>query len=387
MIVPLGTDRRLHRPTLVTYWLIGLNILIFVVGAIYGSPRVNPDGLQRIFTAFWLDPDHPRAWQFITYQFLHGGILHLLGNMLFLYVFGPNVEDRLGRWAFLAFYLVGGAVAGGAHFLFESDPVVGASGAIAAVTGAYLVLFPNTNIRVFVFFFIIGVFHFRAWWLIAFAIVKDLVFAGWGTDHSVARLAHLGGYVFGAVVCFALLATGLLARESYDLFSMGRQAHRRRVFRELASSGKTAWVHEAGPRAKVMKSSRNEPVKDDPLAAARSEVARLVSEGDLDRAAAEWERLMELHGEVCLPRQAHLDVANHLVATARRQSAAVAYEIFLKRFSGDRQAQEVRLMLAVLSARYLNDPVRARQLIDEARRAGLRDDQQELAGSLEQEIA
>lgn len=385
MILPLGTDRPLKRPTVVTYWLIGLNVMIYVLGSIYGSPRISPEGFQHIFQTLWLDPQRLAPWQFISYQFLHGGLLHLLANMLFLFVFGPNVEDRLGRWAFLGFYLVGGVVAGVSHYLFEVSPVVGASGAIAAVTGAYLVLFPKTQIRIFLFFFFIGVFSIQAWWLIAFAIIKDLVFQGWGADEGVARLAHLGGYAFGAGASFILLWTGVLAREPYDLFSMGRQAHRRRVFRELATSGKTAWAHEVSAKAKVRTAGRVK-AEENELAEKRAEICRMVAEDRLDDAGAAWEQLMDARGEVALPRQTHLDLANHLFASGKRQSAAVAYEIFLKRHASDRQAPRVRLMLALISARYLNDPVHAKALLSDVRRQGVPEDCRDLAAELTQEL-
>lgn len=385
MILPLGTDRPLRRPTVVTYWLIGLNVLVYVVGSIYGSPRVSPQGFEYLFHMFWLDPERLRSWQFISYQFLHGGILHLLGNMLFLFVFGPNVEDRLGRLGFLGFYLFGGVVAGVSHYLFEASPVVGASGSIAAVTGAYLVLFPKTQIRIFLFFVFIGVFSIQAWWLIAFAIIKDLVFQGWGADEGVARLAHLGGYAFGALTCLILLWTGALSREPYDLFSIGRQAHRRRVFRELASSGKTAWANEVSAKAKV-RSAGKASADEAELAEKRAEICRMVSEEDLDGAGAAWEKLVEAKGEVALPRQPHLDVANHLFATGKRQSAAVAYEIFLKRHPSDRQSPRVRLMLALISARYLNDPVHAKALLAEVQRQGVPEDCRDLATELTQEL-
>jgi len=402
VILPLGTDRPLKRPTVVTYWLIGVNIALYIAGTIYGSPRVDPAGFARLFNSLMLDPATPAVWQFVTYQFLHANLMHIAANMLFFFVFGPSVEDRVGRWAFLAFYLVGGAVAGAAHFLFVFSPVVGASGSIAAVTGAFLVLFPKTHIRVLIFFFFIGVIHLQAWWVIGFAIAKDIFFQGLGADHGVALLAHLGGYAFGAFVSLALLWSGLLPREPYDLFSIGRQAHRRRVFKELSTAGRTAWTHEIGKSAAV-RAENAAGAADLALAEGRAAVGRLIAEGRLDEAAGAWERLCDTHGEVALPRQTHLDLANHLYRIGRRESAAVAYEIYLKRHGGnsggsggvgeggsmgvaDRQATQVRLMLALISARYLNDPVRAKRLLAEASSAGLPEDHRELAETLAREL-
>src|SRR5262249_20133954 len=148
---------------------------------------------------------HFRPWTLVTHAFLHAGWLHLLGNMVFLWVFGPNVEDRFTRIGVLIFYLVGGAAAGGAHALLEASPALGAGGAIAAVTGAYIVLFPRTLIKCIVFLIIIGIFQIPAWIFIVLAIAKDMVWVGLPTD-NVARFAHLGGYAFGMMV--SLFLTG-----------------------------------------------------------------------------------------------------------------------------------------------------------------------------------
>ncbi len=399
MFFPLGTDQSLKRPTVVTYWLIGLNIAVFVFGGIYGSPRVAPEAWARVYESFWLDPNAPRAWQWVSYQFLHGGFLHIL-FMLVLFVFGPPVEDRLRRAGFLAFYLVGGAAAGAAHALLERPiggpggyvpPVVGASGSIAAVTGAFLVLFPLTNIRVFSVFFVIGAFSLPSWIVIGMAMANDLVFEGFGSSERVARLAHIGGYLYGAAVALFLLWTKVLARQPYDLFSMGRQLHRRRQFRELVAQGNTAWSNEVGAKAKVKRGEkRSGKSKDEERAARlserRSEVTRAIGEGDLGRGADLYSAACEEFGEVVLPRQAQLDLANFCFKEGRHALAAGVYEAFLRKHPSDSQTPHVRMMLAVLSARYLNDPLRAQTLIDELRRAGVPDDHREILNELEQEL-
>ena len=158
------------------------------------------------------------ALTLITSQFLHGGWLHLLGNLLFLWIFGNNVEDRLGRFRFLLFYLVGGAVAGLTQVAIDPDstiPTIGASGAIAATLGAYLVLFPRARITSLVFlgFFyqlidvpavIVLVFWFALQLIDGLASIGVTDTAGGG----VAFFAHIGGFVFGAVVGLVLNAVG-----------------------------------------------------------------------------------------------------------------------------------------------------------------------------------
>ncbi|MDQ4131796.1 MAG: rhomboid family intramembrane serine protease [Actinomycetota bacterium] len=137
--------------------------------------------------------------------FLHGGLLHLAGNMLFLWVFGNNIEDRLGPVAFIAFYVVGGVVATLAHVMLEPDstvPVVGASGAIAAVMGAYLVLFPNARILSFVPIFFFGFLaEISAKWLLGFWFVSQFFIS---PNSGVAWAAHVGGFAFGVLVALAL---------------------------------------------------------------------------------------------------------------------------------------------------------------------------------------
>ena len=137
-------------------------------------------------------------------MFLHGGLLHLAGNMLFLWVFGNNIEDRLRPGWYVAFYLAGGVAATLAHVVLQPDstvPVVGASGAIAAVMGAYLVLFPNAPILSIVPIFLFGFLtEISAKWLLGFWFVSQFFI---NPNSGVAWAAHVGGFVFGALVALA----------------------------------------------------------------------------------------------------------------------------------------------------------------------------------------
>jgi membrane associated rhomboid family serine protease len=140
----------------------------------------------------------------LTSMFLHGSLLHLVGNMWFLWIFGNNIEDRLGHLNFVLFYVLGGVVATGTHYAVQPSstvPVVGASGAIAAVMGAYALWFPNAPVRTIVFFFLRDV---SAKWFLGIWFFAQFFT---GTDSGVAWMAHVGGFVFGAVVA-------LVARES-----------------------------------------------------------------------------------------------------------------------------------------------------------------------------
>jgi membrane associated rhomboid family serine protease len=136
-------------------------------------------------------------------MFLHGSWLHIGGNMLFLWVFGNNIEDAMGPFPYLAFYLVSGVAAAAAHIAAQPSstvPIVGASGAIAGVMGAYLVLFPNVRIRSLLIFGLVLFRDIRAKWLLGFWFVLQFFT---NPAEGVAWVAHVGGFVFGAAVALA----------------------------------------------------------------------------------------------------------------------------------------------------------------------------------------
>jgi membrane associated rhomboid family serine protease len=152
----------------------------------------------------------------ISSQFLHGGWLHLLGNVLYLWIFGNNIEDRLGRVLFVLFYLGGGVVAGLTQTAVDPDstiPLIGASGAIAATLGAYFVLFPGARITTLVF---LGFFYqlievpaiivLGFWFLLQ--LLDGIGSLGMEAGAGVAFFAHIGGFVGGALVTWLLIVSG-----------------------------------------------------------------------------------------------------------------------------------------------------------------------------------
>ena len=145
-------------------------------------------------------------WLSILYSmFLHGSVMHLLGNMLYLWIFGNNIEERRGRIVYIVFYVLAGIAATFAQVLVDPGstiPMVGASGAIAGVMGAYLVLYPNVRIHTLIIFGIILFRDIAAKWLLGFWFVSQFFIA---PNSGVANMAHVGGFVFG-------LAAGLMWR-------------------------------------------------------------------------------------------------------------------------------------------------------------------------------
>ena len=203
-MIPLRDTIPSGRVPIFNYLIIAANVVVFA----YETSLSDRQTVALI--AHWgLIPVHFRFGNLLTSMFLHGGLLHLLGNMLFLYIFGDNVEDRLGHLRYLVFYLLCGAAAGAAQALSSPDssvPMVGASGAIAGVLGAYLLFFPGARVVTLVpiFFFlqvleIPAVFFLGLWFLGQFMLgVSSL-----GTHAAaggVAFWAHIGGFVSGMVL-------------------------------------------------------------------------------------------------------------------------------------------------------------------------------------------
>lgn len=382
MLIPLGTERPKKRPTIVTYALIAINLAVAIASALAGAWDPESSG-PGWFNSAVLARDHIGPVPLIGYMFLHGGLGHVLGNMLFLFVFGPNVEDRFGRVGFAAFYLLGGIASGLVHTASSSSGVVGASGAIAAVTGAFLVLFPLTHTRVLLFFIIIGVFSIPSWWLIAFAIAKDIFIGSLTTASPIAHEAHLGGYGFGAAVSLALLWSKALSREPYDLFSMMKHRARRRQFQELTHQGE-----KERERARKKIARANDPPPE--VLSLRAEIGRAVGDADLPRACELYRTMLTDHGAdrplSTLTKGTQMVVANALFETGDHANAAAAYERYAEAYPGDNDTLRVKLMLAVTCARYLNDPVRAKTLLGEITDRLRTEEERDLARTLTQEL-
>ena len=160
----------------------------------------------------WLNQRQDRYTGLATSQFLHADVLHLVFNMLFLWVFGNNIEDRLGRLRFLPFFLICGALAGLAQALADPSstiPLIGASGAISGVLGAYLVLYPRVRIWTVVLPFFFLPFRLPAWIWLAIYLALQLVYLGGSAtagDGGVAYMAHIGGFAAGALLITPFLA-------------------------------------------------------------------------------------------------------------------------------------------------------------------------------------
>lgn len=358
LIIPLRTDRALRHTPWVNYLLIMANVLLFL-----WSDRVAS---SETITKLILTPFDPHLHQFITYQFLHAGWMHLLGNMLFLYVFGNSVEDRLGKVGYLAFYLAGGVIAGLGFSLLEDNPVLGASGSVAAVTGAYLALFPLSNVTLFFFFFFIGTFEISSLLLIVFQMSQDIVLFLMNQG-GVAYLAHISGYAFGFLVGMSLLWTRLLPREPYDMLALIEQKRRRAQFRAMTKKGYHPWESAGKPGVPGSGSAPQISERDQLLMDLRSVILSKASQHDYAAASQAYLRLLQTDPDQVMPPQVQLDIANHLAGTGEHTQAAGAYEMYLNTYKSDAGREQVQLMLGLIYANYLGRRQRARELLAAAK--------------------
>ena len=330
--------------------------------------KTNPDLAAQINFYGAISRHHFHFWQPITSAFLHAGFMHIFGNMLFLLAFGPSVEDRLGRIGFILFFLAGACVSGFAHIALSDAPAIGASGAIAAVAGAFLILFPNTKIKCFVIFFIIGVFMIPSWWLIGLFIVLDLGAQLFTPANGIANMAHLGGYAFGMVIAFTLLITGILPKEPYDMFSILKHKKRRADFKAAQQHFSNSAVHVNPHRQHKI-----DPVAQK-IAQERAKVGSLVSQGEIAQAADQYLAMLnefpdlaskEHSKSLTMHRDAQYQIANHLYKAGNRQAAADAFTRLLEAYPTDPERNIISVLLARIRANDLADPVGAIQLLEE----------------------
>lgn len=221
-MIPLKSSEKTYSPPTVTLLLILVNVLVFLYELTlpnYNYPpyyRISGVTLNNFIAHYGLVPDHFHFSSILTSMFIHGGFLHIAGNMWFLWIFGKGIEDLLGHARFLFFYLTCGFIAGLTHvYLNPGSPVptVGASGAIAGVMGAYLVKFPRARIFTLVPIFIfITTFDLPAAFLLLYWFALQF-FGGVGSigysqvsKGDVAWFAHVGGFIAG-ILLVALMPT------------------------------------------------------------------------------------------------------------------------------------------------------------------------------------
>jgi membrane associated rhomboid family serine protease len=372
MIFPVRTDVPLRARPWMNWLIILANVAISVWGWKY------PTLAER----YELNGRDPHVFNFLSYAFLHqaGAVapwlsIHLLGNMLALYMFGNNVNDRLGAVGYLALYLAGAVFAAvGCVLLPGSTPrVIGASGAVMALTGAYLVLFPRSHITLaYVLVVVNGAVEVPCMYLVSFFVALDLAMNLAGSS-GVAHTAHIWGAMLGFGVCVGLLSIRLLPRDPFDFLALVHRWNRRRQYQSLVAAGFDPFGTPIPPpdrRAEDRERERRQREAYDAglerIKELRAQVYEAIAHHNLPHAAILYMELKTIDPDQVLSRQAQLDVANQLASQQFYPQAADAYEQFLRHYPNFAQIEHVELMLGLICARYLNRRARAKELLSHA---------------------
>lgn len=211
-MIPLRDDQPTFSTPFINYFLIVLNVLVFLWELSVGTRTpslyafaIVPDHTVAVLTGHSYDGFGTAILPLFTSMFLHGDFFHLAGNMLFLWIFGDNVEDYLGHFRYLLFYLAGGLAAAAVHILLNAAsrvPTIGASGAIAGVMGAYFILYPKARVLVWfppIFFFRVPAWLVLGYWFVLNFVYGTLADLG-GAAKGIAFWAHVGGFVAGVLM-------------------------------------------------------------------------------------------------------------------------------------------------------------------------------------------
>ncbi len=355
MIIPIRTEMTFRHTPVVNYAILGLNIVAFAAFNLSGIAVFDVWRIDYLV----LQSDWPSIHQFFTYQFLHADGWHLAGNMLFLWVFGNSVNAKLGDIGYALFYLAGGVFAAIVFVVGHTERLLGASGAIAAVTTAYLVLFPRSHVTVLFIFFFITAFEVPALILIGIKIVlwDNVIAPGIHGQGNIAISAHLGGYLFGFAAASTMLLVRVIPRDHFDLLALMDRWNRRRAYRTALNDPQARRVAEFGTVARPVQMSeaerKAEEDRHERIIELRSRIHECVGLGDIGAAAALVEELMTVDPHQCLSANDQMAVAREFYATGRLAQAARAYENYLAAYRTGFDAEEIRLLLGIIYARDL----------------------------------
>jgi len=383
-MIPIRIDRRLERTPWLNYALIAANVLVYLV---LQRGRAEDPALRM----YLLHPDQPEVLQFFTSMFMHAGLGHLIGNMIFLWVFGNAVNDSFGHLGYLAFYLAGGVMAGIGYVLLSgAAPVLGASGAISAVTGAFLVLFPRVRVTVLaILVYMWFPFEISSLYFLLLQFAWNLYATILGAGGGVAYVAHASGYLFGIGVAAVLLWVKLLPRDVYDLPSLIRTWRRRWGYQRMVRRGFEPFrggptrLHQQGPPAKPVEARVTATrTPDQPPARElqlRQQIAQDHRRGDFAAAAGGYLTLVQVADDAVLPLTQQLDVANYLMSTEQYPAAADAYQRLLRHYGNYEYVGDIRLMLGLIYSRYLRQYEQAEAYLAQASADLLDESKAELA--------
>jgi len=359
LILPIRTESVTRRTPGANYLLIAVNVLAYLVFRLPVFRDVLGPFEDRVLT---FHSDEPAIHQFLTYQFLHADLGHLFGNLLFLWVFGNGVNGKLGDGPYLLFYLAGGVFAAWGNAVVTETPfqLLGASGSIAAVTTAYLALFPRSHITVLVwFFFFLHFFELPAMVVIGLKIIvwDNIVAPRIGDAGHIAHAAHLSGYFFGFLGALTLLFSRAVARDHFDILALWQRWYRRREYATVASGpGRKAWGQYGSVARPAFRTPEEQEEAErvlDEIALLRTNILDALERGPAEVVVADNERLSQLDPRQCLSERPQLELGRCLYSVGKLQPAVAAFERFIECYPQSIHAGEVLLLLGILYAREL----------------------------------
>ncbi len=368
-MIPIGDENPTSRRPWVNWALIAANGAVFVALNLSGGTRFGE--LSEADAREWgLLPGQLSPLSFLSCIFVHANWLHLAGNMLFLHVFGDNVEDKLGRLGYLVFYLAAGVAASAAFLLFgrtfgsmlgpaaaerlaawNEMPLVGASGAIAGVMGTYVVFFPKARIRVLWIFFFIGVYAWPAYLFIGLAILQDFMNAallGSQLVGGVAYAAHLGGAATGILV--GLVLKPILRGRTGTVWDR--------------DTGFNERVREEAPYGRV--SPGWESPRSVPLPHLRDQLTGAVLDGRMDLALDLYGRWVAEPRAETLPPEVEIEVAHEICRRGDLARALDAYRRYLGSHPRGGDTAEAKFRIGLLHARGTGNRAAAREWLLQA---------------------
>lgn len=358
LILPIRTETAIRRTPHVNYVLIGANLFFFILFnlKVLGEPGQSFRDQHLIFVSA-----APSIYQFFTYQFLHADVWHLFGNMLFLWVFGNSVNGKMGDLPYLCFYLAGGIFAAWAYAFVDPSPfqLLGASGSIAAVTTAYLALFPRSRVTLLLWIIFIHFIELPAMVIICLKIIAwdNIIAPSIGGAGHVAYTAHLAGYLFGFASALILLLLRALPRDQFDMLALWKRWNQRREMAAALADPAAAARARFGAAGRVPTQKAEEREAEsrqwDKVASLRTRVVELLQQHKPAEAATAYEELMIADPKQCLSELHQLDLARQFYSEGRSPQAAAAFERYLAGYPHGREADQVRLLLGIIYARDL----------------------------------
>ena len=359
IIIPIRTESVVQRTPTVNYVIIGANIFFFFLfhRALAAEPLL---AFKREYLT--LHTVAPELYQFFAYQFIHADTMHLMGNLLFLWVFGNSVNSKMGHFAYALFYLSGGVFAAWGFAMFTETPasLVGASGAIAAVTTAYLALYPRSRVTVLIWLFIfIRFIEVPAMILILVKVIvwDNIIAPNLGGGGAVAHGAHLAGYFFGFAGALGMLLISALPRDQFDILAVWKRWNQRREFAAAmakpgaathAQFGSVARQDDLDPAQRLAEDQRLDEIAD-----LRANVSAKMNDADMPGAMSLYEQLITVDDKQCLSQQQQLELARAYYSDGQAARAAAAFERFVAIYPHAVEGGNIRLLLGIIYARDL----------------------------------